>query len=192
MAMIVDAWAQHPNALFMEQPWLATLLHWTRQQGLGALPIDATLKAMDDAGVDRAMLNAWSSPTGMLIGNEEVAALVAAHPDRFTGVAAVDLRYPVAAVRELRRAVLDLGLRALRVVPWLWIPSPRRPPLLPALRNLRGVGHPVLHPDRAHRPVVPVRTRSADLARVLRRQVDRIGMVFPSRTPCRSRYLPRR
>jgi predicted TIM-barrel fold metal-dependent hydrolase len=118
--MIVDAWAQHPNALFMQQPWLATLLRWTRQEELGPLSIDATLTAMDDAGVDRALLSAWSSPAGMLISNDEVADLVSAHPTRFTGVAAVDLRYPVAAVRELHRAVDDLGLRALRVVPWLW------------------------------------------------------------------------
>ena len=118
--MIIDAWAQHPNTLFMQQPWLATLLRWTRQEGLGQPSVEVTLQAMDAAGVDRAMLNAWSSPAGMLISNDEVAELVATHPDRFIGVAAVDLRYPVAAVRELRRAVLDLGLTALRVVPWLW------------------------------------------------------------------------
>nr|WP_322790455.1 amidohydrolase family protein [Mycolicibacterium insubricum] len=41
------------------------------------------------------------------------------HPDRFVGVAAVDLRQPVAALRELRRAA-DLGVVALRIVPWLW------------------------------------------------------------------------
>ena len=35
-------------------------------------------------------------------------------------MAAVDLANPVAAVRELRRAVRDLGFNALRVVPWLW------------------------------------------------------------------------
>ena len=58
-------------------------------------------------------------PHGMLISNDEVANLVAAHPDRFSGVAAVDLRYPAAAVQELRRGV-DAGLIALRIVPWLW------------------------------------------------------------------------
>lgn len=75
---------------------------------------------MDEANVDRALLSAWSGPSGTLISNDEVAQAVAAHPDRFTGVAAVDVRQPVAAVRELRRAVEELGLRALRFVPWLW------------------------------------------------------------------------
>lgn len=111
-------WAQQPNALFMEQPWLHTLLRWTGQ-GTEPVSLGTTLAAMDAAGVERALLSAWSSPSGMLIDNDEVAELVAARPDRFSGVAAVDLRYPVAAVEELRRAV-DLGMIALRVVPWLW------------------------------------------------------------------------
>jgi hypothetical protein len=55
-----------------------------------------------------------------LISNDEVAAHVEAFPDRFAGVAAVDLSNPVAAVRELDRAVRQLGFKALRVVPWLW------------------------------------------------------------------------
>jgi predicted TIM-barrel fold metal-dependent hydrolase len=116
---IIDAWAQHPNRTFIAQPWLSTLLRWTRQEELQAAPVSVTLDAMDAAGVDKALLCAWSSPGGMLIENDEVAAIVQAHPDRFAGVAAVDLRNPVAAVRELRRAV-DLGMVALRIVPWLW------------------------------------------------------------------------
>jgi predicted TIM-barrel fold metal-dependent hydrolase len=119
MAPVIDAWAQHPNELFLSQPWLATLLRWTKQGSIGSTSIDATLRAMDEAGVERALLCAWSSPAGMLIENAEVARHVAAHPDRFSGVAAVDLRYPVAAVQELRRAV-DAGMVALRIVPWLW------------------------------------------------------------------------
>lgn len=35
-------------------------------------------------------------------------------------MATVDLSKPVAAVRELERAVLELGCKALRIVPWLW------------------------------------------------------------------------
>jgi predicted TIM-barrel fold metal-dependent hydrolase len=116
---IIDVWAQSPNHQFMAQPWLATLLRWTGQQTLGPVPVSATLAAMDDAGVERALVCAWSSPGGMLITNDEVENLVSAHPDRFVGVAAVDLRNPVAAVRELRRAS-DLGMVALRIVPWLW------------------------------------------------------------------------
>ncbi len=49
---------------------------------------------------------------------------IADYPDRFVGVAAVNLEKPVAAVRDLDHAVRDLGFKALRVIPWLW----NRPP----------------------------------------------------------------
>jgi predicted TIM-barrel fold metal-dependent hydrolase len=120
MTTIIDSWAQQPNALFMKQEWISTLLRWTRQEGMQAPEVATTLRAMDAAGVDRALLCAWSGPMGTLISNDEVAATVAAHPDRFVGVATTDLRDPVAAVEELKRAVLDGGAVALRVVPWLW------------------------------------------------------------------------
>lgn len=48
------------------------------------------------------------------------AAVVARAPQRLVGVASVDLYRPVPAVRELRRAVTELGFKALRIVPWLW------------------------------------------------------------------------
>jgi uncharacterized protein len=117
---IVDVWAQQPTERFMAQPWLDTVLRWTGQPHSGPPSVEQMLAAMDRAGVSRALLCAWSSPSGMLIDNDEVAKIVGTHPDRFSGVAAVDLRYPMAAVAELRRAVTDLGFVALRIVPWLW------------------------------------------------------------------------
>lgn len=161
MAQIIDSWAQQPNPLFMSQPWLATLLRWTRQ-GATAPSIDTTLAAMDAAGVDRALLCAWAGPQGVLIDNDETAAHVRAYPDRFAGVATADLRYPVEAVRELRRAVTDLGMVALRVVPWLWNlpPNDRRYyPLLTACVELgipfcTQIGHTgPLCPSEPGRPI---------------------------------------
>ena len=52
-------------------------------------------------------------PRGPLISNDAVAAMVGSYPGRFAGVAAVDLARPVAAVRELRRCVRDLGFQAI-------------------------------------------------------------------------------
>lgn len=127
--MVVDVWMQHPNQRFIGHEVFASLRRRT-----GELvpevdpPLDGTIAAMDTAGVDIGLLSAWAGPTGPLISNDEVAAAVAACPDRFAGVAAVDLTRPMAAVRELRRAVRELGFVALRVVPWLWgwPPSDRR------------------------------------------------------------------
>lgn len=115
----IDAWAQLPNAAFMQQPWLATLLRWGSLEPT-APSREQTLAALDEGGVELALLSAWHGPAGSLISNDEVAAHVAAAPGRFRGVATVDLRDPMGAVREIRRCVRELGFVAVRVVPWLW------------------------------------------------------------------------
>ncbi|WAL67048.1 amidohydrolase family protein [Amycolatopsis cynarae] len=116
---IIDVWMQQPNARFMAQPWLETLVRWTGMSRLAPTTAE-TLDAMDAAGVRLGLLSAWHSPHGVLISNDEVAALVERHPDRFAGIATVDLTDPVGAVREIRRCVRDLGFVGVRVVPWLW------------------------------------------------------------------------
>jgi predicted TIM-barrel fold metal-dependent hydrolase len=115
----IDAWAQHPNDAFMQAPWLATLLRWTG--GDRRTPrIEDTLAAMDEADVEIALLSAWVGPSGTLISNDEVATVVRAAPDRFRGVASVDLTHPLQAVRDIRRCVGELGFVAVRMLPWLW------------------------------------------------------------------------
>lgn len=117
----IDVWMQHPTLRFLRHDMFASLRRWTAAaEAEQELPLSLTIRAMDEAGVDRGLIAAWYGPEGPLISNDEVALFVAEAPDRLVGVASVDLRFPVAAVRELRRAVRDLGFRALRVVPWLW------------------------------------------------------------------------
>lgn len=121
--MVVDAWIQHPTGPFLRDPMFATLLRWQGIDPAGLpdeLPAAFTLSALDAARVDRAVVSAWWGPRGPLLHNDAVAALVRAHPDRFVGLASVDLHRPMDAVRELRRCVRQLGLRGLRVLPWLW------------------------------------------------------------------------
>jgi uncharacterized protein len=127
--MTIDAWMQHPTLRLMRHEMLESLRRWTGQEvPEQELPIELTVAAMDDAGVRFGLLTAWSSPEGPLISNQEVAGFVAAAPDRFAGVASVDLRDPVAGVRELRRCVGELGFKGLRIIPWLWglAPNDRR------------------------------------------------------------------
>lgn len=121
--MIIDAWIQHPTAAFLQHPMFASLLRW---RGLDpsllpdTIPDAFTLGALDAAKVDRAIVSAWWGPSGPMLSNDHVAALVAAHPERFVGLASVDLLRPMDGVRELRRAVKTLGLRGLRILPWLY------------------------------------------------------------------------
>ncbi len=119
--MIVDAWIQHPTPAFLADPMFAAIRRWMGITEIpSTIPIELTIGAMDAAGVDLSLLSAWWGPAGPLISNDEVAAQVAAHPERLVGVASVDLSRPMDAVRELRRCVRDLGFKGLRVLPWLW------------------------------------------------------------------------
>lgn len=121
MAGIIDVWMQHPTAEFMGHAMFEPLRRWSRaNDALPDVSVASTVASMDEADVAIGLLSAWWTPEGPLISNEDVDRVVAEHPDRFVGVASVDLRRPMAAVRELRRCVDDLGFRALRVVPWLW------------------------------------------------------------------------
>lgn len=116
----VDVWAQITTARMAARPWMETLLRWTGRQAGAAPSVAETLAAMDEAGVDIALLSAWHGPEGSLISNEEVAVQIEAAPSRFRGLASVDLEQPMQAVREIRRWVDGKRFVGVRVVPWLW------------------------------------------------------------------------
>jgi predicted TIM-barrel fold metal-dependent hydrolase len=118
---IVDAWIQHPTAAFLRHPMFESLRRWMGAADVPSeIPLELTLAALQAAQVDRALVSAWVGPEGALISNDEVASFVRSAPEVLVGVASVDLARPMEAVRELRRAVKQLGMRALRVLPWLW------------------------------------------------------------------------
>jgi len=118
---VVDAWMQHPTLRHSNHEMFESLRRWTGMELLEEpLPVKATVAALAAADVEIGLSSAWYGPQGPLISNDEVAEFVAQSDGRLRGVAGVDLTRPVAAVRELRRAVEDLGFVALRVVPWLW------------------------------------------------------------------------
>jgi uncharacterized protein len=162
--MTVDVWMQHPTLRFLSHDMFASLRRWTGQEVPETeVPISATIDALDRADVSLGLLSAWHAPReGALISNDEVAGWVADHPDRFAGLAAVDLSRPMDAVRELRRCVRDLGFKGLRVVPWLWEAPPtdrRYYPLYAACVELgvpfcTQVGHTgPLRPSETGRPI---------------------------------------
>lgn len=81
--------------------------------------VDARLRQLDAAGVERQVLSLgppmvyWAPPKLALelcrTFNDEIAAIVRRHPDRFTGLAALPLQDTALALGELDRAVNDLG-----------------------------------------------------------------------------------
>lgn len=119
--VIIDAWMQHPTMRFINQPMFDSLRRWTGGEKVTEeIPVEFTLAAMDQGGVQKGLLCAWWGPQGPLISNEEVATLVNKHPDRFIGIASANLFRPMEAVRELRKYVGGFGFRGLRIVQWLW------------------------------------------------------------------------
>ncbi len=117
---IVDAWIQHPTSLFMRQPMFESVLRWMRLETVpDSVPLDLTIAALDAAQVEVAITTAWYAPSGAIISNDEVAAQVDTSKGRLRAVAGVDLRRPMEAVREIRRAVAN-GFVGVRMLPWLW------------------------------------------------------------------------
>lgn len=87
---------------------------------------DLRLKDMDDNGVDMQVLSLTNPGVQMQpdaaiavsdakLANDFLAAAVNENPTRFAGLAAMPLQNPSAAIRELDRAVNDLGLSGVLV-----------------------------------------------------------------------------
>ncbi|HZT52318.1 MAG TPA: amidohydrolase family protein [Stellaceae bacterium] len=88
--------------------------------------VEARLQHMDRNGIDIQAISTapgqyyyWAEPeltlqTARLI-NENIAQICHDHPDRFVGLATVPLQEPELAVRELQRAVKELGLRGVEI-----------------------------------------------------------------------------
>jgi len=88
----------------------------------GGFDIARRLRDMDATGVDVHVLSATPqtylynvepelAATVAAIQNDQMAKHIAAHPDRFWGIAALPLAQPKHAADELKRAMTKLGLR---------------------------------------------------------------------------------
>ncbi len=115
---IIDAWAQ-PVLKGSLLPEVVQVFEKSGSAHLLGQDLSAAqlVELMDLAGVDRVMLCAWHRPGTWVISNDTIAEFVRQFPQRFVGVVAVNLEKPVEAVYELKRAVRELGFKALRVVP---------------------------------------------------------------------------
>lgn len=118
---IVDVWMQHPTMKFINHPMFDSLRRWMGIEKFEQeIPVEYTLEAMDRAGVKTGLICGWWGPHGTLISNDEVAEIVKGHPDRFKGIASVDISRPMEGIREVRRCVKELGFVAVRIVQWYW------------------------------------------------------------------------
>jgi aminocarboxymuconate-semialdehyde decarboxylase len=120
--------------------------------------VEAKLADMDRLGIDVQVLSPappqyyyWADPelglaTARLI-NDRIAGTVAAHPDRFAGLATLPMQAPELAVRELARAMGELGLKGVEIstnVGGLELSDPRFAPVFAAAEAAGAVVF--LHP----------------------------------------------
>ena len=118
---IIDVWAQIPTERFMREPWMASLLRWTGQEGAAPVPtVETFLDDMSAGGVSMSFISAWSGPTGALISNDDVERAVDAAPEKLRGFISVDLNDPMGAMREIRTRSKSGTFVGVRIVPWLW------------------------------------------------------------------------
>jgi uncharacterized protein len=171
--MIVDAWMQHPTPRFMAQPWLASLKRWTGNDFGGDWPLSQTLAAMDEGGVDLGLASAWVGPSGQLVTNDEIASWVKAAPHRLVGIGSVDIRHPMAAVREIRRCVRSLGFKGIRVLPWLWETPPTDRRFYPIFAECCELGVPFCTQVGHTGPLMP-----SEVGRPIP-YIDQVALDFP-------------
>ncbi len=88
---------------------------------MGFPSIEDTLKDMDAAGVDKAVIVAVDAETihKYRVSNDLVAETVAKYPDRLIGFASVDPHKGKDGLKEFERAVGELKLRGLKLLPHL-------------------------------------------------------------------------
>jgi aminocarboxymuconate-semialdehyde decarboxylase len=139
-----------------------------------AFDLDLRFRVMDRFGDYRQVLSAASPPGEALAGrdaapeiarviNDEMAALVSRHPERFAGfAAALPMNNPAEAERELHRAMRDLGARGVQVFTNVGGRPLDRPEFQFIFEAMAGYDLPVwLHPARgADFPDYPSESRS--------------------------------
>ena len=109
-------------------------------------PLETFLLELDVSGLQRAVLLPIETTRtrGMPIySNEQIAELVAMAPDRFVGFASVDPLAPDGPDR-LERAVVDLGLRGLKLSPPSQEFYPDDERVYPLYQRAQALGIPVV------------------------------------------------
>ena len=174
--MIIDAWAQHPTLRHIQDPIFDSLRRWTKTPApTEEVPLAVTLGAAAQAGITRSLISAWVAPRNVMISNDEVAGFVAEAPDRLIGVGSVDISKPMAAVREVRRCISELGFKAIRILPWLWEVPPTDRRFYPVYAACCELGVPFCTQIGHTGPLMP-----SEVGRPI--YLDQVALDFPELT----------
>ena len=127
------------------------------------------LREMDEAGVDLQVLSQGAPATHRLApdlavklareANDRLAAVVAAHPTRFTGFATLPCPDPAAAAKEMERSISQLGFKGAMVHGFTLIDGERiyidDKRFWPIFERAQALDVPVyIHPAQPHPAVI--------------------------------------
>jgi len=145
--MIIDTHSQIFNKAAIESmPKAMALSYQALFKDLKFPEIEDTLEDMAGAGVDKAVIVAIDAETtfNYIVTNDLVADTVAKYPDKFIGFASVDPHKGLVACAELERAVKELGLKGLKVLPHLIKVCPNEQMMYPLYEIAQDFDIPVL------------------------------------------------
>ena len=129
------------------------------------LPLEAFVAQMDDAGI------AWGA--FRTENNDRTANIIAQFPDRFVGQALADPRDGMHAVRELERAVKELGLQSFYASPFRYGLPPNDKKFYPLYAKAAELHIPVfVYVTMNYNTALPM-----DLSHP--RHLDEVAMDFP-------------
>ncbi len=111
--------------------------------------VDAYLRKMDDAGIERSFLVAARAGDHRRQGSfevpyERVAEVCAEHPDRFSGLAGIDTSRGMAQLEDLTRAVRDLGFVGAHWYPHWAMIAPDAPQIYPVYAKCCELDIPIM------------------------------------------------
>jgi predicted TIM-barrel fold metal-dependent hydrolase len=129
------------------------------------VPLDDFVMQLDEAGIEWGAIEAGS--------HERTAEVVSRYPDRFIGTAVVNPHEGMKAVRELERAVKELGLRCFYASPYRFGIRANDKKFYPLYAKAVELGIPVfIYTTMTYRTDFPM-----DVGRPL--YVDEVAMDFP-------------
>ncbi len=84
-------------------------------------PPEELVREMDEAGIELGVIQGRDLETtyGYKVSNDHVAEIVQRFPSKFIGFAGIDPRKGMDAVREVERAVKELGLKGVSMDPYM-------------------------------------------------------------------------
>lgn len=148
-------------------------LGWPKVASADAKSIDLLFQEMDDAGITRGVAVGRSSATLGTVSNQDVADIVAEHPDRFIGVGSTHVGSRVTA-RDTIDEIIRLGLKAVNLEPGVCDPPMRADDrrMYPIYAQCEDAGLPVI--------VMAGGGAGPDITYTAPQALDRVAADFPS------------